>query len=50
MSYVYKPNSDVRYLAKGPQSRKSVEQPNVYTVIRRMPIEADGRIRIKSGN
>jgi hypothetical protein len=47
MSYVYKPSSDVRYLAQGPQGRKAVEQTNVYTVIRQMPIEADGRIRYR---
>ena len=47
MSHVYKPSSDVRYLTQGAQGRKTVEQTNVYTVIRQMPIEADGRIRYR---
>ena len=50
MSHVYKPNSDVRYLAQGPRGRKVVEQTNVYTVIRQMPIEADGRVRYRIKN
>jgi hypothetical protein len=50
MSHVHKPNSDVRYLAQGPRGRKAVEQTNVYTVIRRMPIEADGRVRYRIKN
>jgi len=50
MSYVYKPNSDVRYLAQGPKGRKVVEQINVHTVIRQMPIEADGRVRYRIKN
>ena len=47
MSHVYKPNSDVRCLAQEPRGRKRVEQTNIYTVIRQMPIEADGRIRYR---
>ena len=51
MPYVYKPNSGVRYLARGPRGRKVVvEQTNVYTVVRQMPIEADGRIRYRIKN
>ena len=47
MSHVYKQSSEVRYVAQGPRGRKVVEQTNVYTVIRQMPIEADGRIRYR---
>jgi hypothetical protein len=47
MSQIYKPSSDVRYLAQGPRGRNAVEQTNIYTVIRQMSIEADGRIRYR---
>jgi hypothetical protein len=50
MSHVYKPNSDVRYIAQGPRGREVVEQINVYTVIRQMPIESDGRVRYRIKN
>ena len=50
MSYVYKPDANVLYLAREPRSRKAVEQTNIYTVIRQMPIEADGRIRYRIKN
>jgi len=50
MSQVYKPNSDVRYLAQGPRGRKVVEETNVYTIIRQMPVEADGRVRYRIKN
>ena len=50
MSHVYKPNSDVRCLAQEPRGRKLVEQTNVYTVVRQMPIEADGRVRYRIRN
>ena len=50
MSHVYKANSDIRYLAQGARARKVVEETNVYTVIRRMPIEADGRVRYRIKN
>jgi hypothetical protein len=50
MFHVYKQNSGVRYLAQRPRGRKVVEQTNVYTVIRQMPIEADGRVRYRIKN
>ena len=50
MSHVYKPNSDVRCLAQVPRGRKVVEQTNVYTVIRQMPVETDGRVRYRIRN
>jgi hypothetical protein len=50
MSHVHKPSSDVRYLAQGPRGRTIVEQTNGYTVIRQMPIEADGRVRYRIKN
>jgi hypothetical protein len=50
MSHVYKPNEDVHHQPQGPQGRAVTEPPMVYTIIQRMPIEADGllRYRIKS--
>jgi hypothetical protein len=50
MSHAYGLNEAVLHGSKGPQGRVQVEQPKVYTIVRRMPIEADGclRYRIKS--
>jgi hypothetical protein len=52
MSHAYKLNEDVLHRGQGPQGRVEIEQPKVYTIVRRMPIEADGRLRyrIKSEN
>jgi hypothetical protein len=47
MSYAYKPNEDVQHLRQGPQGRAESDPPMVYTIIRQMPIEADGRIRYR---
>jgi len=52
MSHAYKLNEDVLHRGQGPQGRVEVEQPKIYTIVQRMPIEADGRLRyrIKSQN
>ena len=47
MSYAYKLNEDVHHQRQGPQGRAENEPPMVYTVVRRMPIEADGRLRYR---
>ena len=47
MSYIYKLRDEVRHLGQGPQGRTAVEQPPVYTVVQRLPIESDGRIRYR---
>jgi hypothetical protein len=47
MSHAYKLNEDVRHRAQGPQGRAIVDPPTVYTVMQRMPIEADGRLRYR---
>jgi hypothetical protein len=47
MSYAYKLNEDVQHLPQGPQGRAEADPPRIYTVIRQMPIEADGRIRYR---
>ena len=50
MSYAYKVNEDVHHLRQGPQGRTAGDQPTIYTIVKLMPIEADGRprYRIKS--
>ncbi|OKO82987.1 hypothetical protein [Bradyrhizobium sp. NAS96.2] len=54
MTYAYKLNEDVHHLGQGPQGRAETDQPAIYTIVQRMPIEADGRlryrIRSKAGN
>ena len=47
MSYAYKLNEDVHHQRQGPQGRAETDPPMVYTVVRRMPIEADGRLRYR---
>jgi hypothetical protein len=50
MAYNYAINDDVLFQFQGPQGRAVQKQRDVYTIIARMPIEADGRprYRIKS--
>ena len=54
MSYAYKLNEDVQHQPQGPQGRAAIDPPMIYTIVQRMPIEADGRLRYrikcKSGN
>jgi hypothetical protein len=47
MAYVYKLNEDVHHKPQGPQGRATTEAPAVYTIVRLMPIEADGRLRYR---
>ncbi len=47
MSHAYKLNENVHHQAQGPQGRTAVDPPMVYTIIQRMPIEADGRLRYR---
>jgi len=47
MSYAYELNADVRHHAQGPQGRAATNQPAIYTIVRHMPIEADGRLRYR---
>ena len=47
MSYAYKLNEDVHHQRQGPQGRDATEPPMVYTIVQRMPIEADGRLRYR---
>jgi hypothetical protein len=47
MSHAYQLNEVVLYHGQGPQGRVQVEEPKVYTVVRLMPVEADGRLRYR---
>jgi hypothetical protein len=47
MSYGYKLNDDVYHRVQGPQGRMTAEKRTVYTVIKLMPIETDGRVRYR---
>jgi len=47
MSYAYKLNEDVHHQPQGPQGRSATDRPMIYTVVQRMPIEADGRVRYR---
>jgi len=45
MSHAYASNEEVLHRGQGPQGRLEVEEPKVYTIIRCLPVEADGRLR-----
>jgi len=47
MAHTYSINDNVHHLRQGPQGRDSVAEPSVYTVIARLPIESDGRLRYR---
>ena len=47
MSYAYKLNEDVHHRPQGPQGRAEADPPMIYTIVQRMPIEADGRLRYR---
>ncbi len=47
MTYIYKLNEDVHHKPQGPQGRVATEPPVVYTIVRLMPIESDGRLRYR---
>jgi hypothetical protein len=50
MSHSFKVNEGVHHQPQGPRGRVTVDQPRAYTIVQRMPVEADGllRYRIKS--
>ena len=45
MSHAYGLKEEVLHRGQGPQGRLEVEEPEVYTIIRCLPVEADGRLR-----
>jgi hypothetical protein len=47
MSHAYKLHEDVQHLRQGPQGRAEADPPMIYTIVKQMPIEADGRIRYR---
>ena len=47
MSHAYKVNEDVRHQPQGPRGRAETGAPLIYTIVQRMPIEADGRVRYR---
>ena len=47
MSHSYRLDDAVRHRSQGPQGRAQVEEPKVYTIVRCLPIEADGRLRYR---
>jgi hypothetical protein len=47
MSHIYRFNDPVLHRGRGPQGRVQVEEPRIYTIIQRMPVEADGRLRYR---
>jgi hypothetical protein len=47
VSYAYKLNDDVRHQPQRPQGRAEIDPPMIYTIVQRMPIEADGRLRYR---
>ncbi|ETR77159.1 hypothetical protein X566_05635 [Afipia sp. P52-10] len=55
MSHTYSIDDEVHHQSRGPQGRTGGgSEPEVYTIVRCMPIEADGRLRYriksKTGN
>jgi len=47
MSHSYRLDDTVLHRSQGPQGRAQVEEPKVYTIVRCLPIEADGRLRYR---
>ena len=47
MSHAYKLNEDVYHQPQGPEARAVINPPVIYTIVQRMPIEADGRLRYR---
>jgi hypothetical protein len=46
-SVANQPNDEVLHRGQGPQGWVQVEVPEIYTIIQRMPVEADGRLRYR---
>jgi len=47
MAHSYAINDDVHHQLQGPQGRSGIKERSVYTVVSRLPIEADGRARYR---
>lgn len=47
MTHIFSKDETVRHRRQGPQGRVEEAQAEVYTVIARLPVEADGQIRYR---
>ncbi len=47
MPHAFSKDDDVRHHIQGPQGRADAVRSDVYTVVSRMPVEADGRLRYR---
>ncbi|KQW22266.1 hypothetical protein ASC80_02415 [Afipia sp. Root123D2] len=47
MMHAFSKDDDVRHHAQGPQGRTELSESNIYTVVARMPVESDGRLRYR---
>ena len=47
MSHVYRLRDVVVHRGQGPQGRVLVDEPEIYTVVQCLPVEADGRLRYR---
>ena len=47
MSHAYGLKESVVHHAQGPQLRVKIQELEVYTIVQRMPIESDGRLRYR---
>jgi hypothetical protein len=47
MAHNFAINDDVHHHQQGPQGRADVRERSIYTIVSRLPIEADGRPRYR---
>ncbi len=47
MAHAFTKDEDVRHHVQGPQGRIEAGRSNIYTIVARMPVEADGRLRYR---
>ncbi len=47
MAHIFSKDETVRHRRQGPQGRVEAAQADIYTVIARLPVEADGQIRYR---
>jgi hypothetical protein len=47
MSYTYNLNEGVHHQPQGAQGRAATDPLMIYTIVQRMPVEADGRLRYR---
>jgi hypothetical protein len=47
MTHKFSIDEDVHHQMQGPQGRDLYAEPEVYTIVNCMPIEADGRLRYR---